>query len=345
MAQNEIKIPLDLLDKNGRITQEGWARRPFWRYDRQKIKASAFRIKEWDYYYILSSDREYGITFTMADLGYTGLFAVTWLDFKERIFTQYDAMSIFPLGRTGFPSTSEKGDVVYNDKKIFLSFRTEGCKRIIRVDVPFFVGKDGKGLAGEISLYQKPEADSMVIATSWKENRKAFYYNQKINCMPATGNILIGTREFPFAPEDSFGGLDWGRGHWTYRNRWYWGSASGLLGKIPFGWNIGYGFSDRSPASENMVFYDSRAHKLEDVFFRMDTKNYMSPWKFTSSDGRFEMDFTPLVDRNSALNLGIIKSVQHQVFGLFNGFVVLDNGKKLAVKNFLGFAEDVLNWW
>jgi hypothetical protein len=69
----------------------------------------------------------------------------------------------------------------------------------------------------------------------------------------------------------------------------------------------------------------------------------MNPWKFTSNDNRLELDFQPLVDRNSSLNLGIIKSIQHQVFGYFTGNVVLDEGKVLHLDKFLGFAEDVLN--
>ena len=61
--------------------------------------------------------------------------------------------------------------------------------------------------------------------------------------------------EYRFSPDTSFGVLDWGRGRWTYRNRWYWASASGLVDGVPFGFNLGYGFTDRSPASENMLFY------------------------------------------------------------------------------------------
>ncbi len=346
MAQHEVKKPVDLLDDKGHITEEGWARRPYWRYDRGKIRAPWYRIKEWDYYYVLSHDRRYGITFTMSDLGYAGLMAVAWLDLRNNTAVQMDTMSILPRGNTGFPPASEKGDVSFADKKMRLSFRIEGNNRILSVDCPGFTGSGGeKGLRGEISLYQDPAMDSMVIATSWKEDRRAFYYNHKINCMPATGTVTIGNTKYDFAPKDSFGGLDWGRGNWTYKNRWYWGSASGMLGGAPFGWNIGYGFSDRTPASENMVFYKHRAHKLEEVTFHIDTGNYMAPWKFSSGDGRFEMDFEPVLDRNSAVNLGIIKSVQHQVFGYFTGTVVLDDGKKLKVNRFLGFAEDVLNWW
>ncbi len=71
--------------------------------------------------------------------------------------------------------------------------------------------------------------------------------------------------------DSAFGTLDWGRGNWTYKNRWYWGSASSLLDGEPIGWNLGYGFSDRTPATENMIFYQGTAHKLDEVTFHMDT--------------------------------------------------------------------------
>jgi hypothetical protein len=106
---------------------------------------------------------------------------------------------------------------------------------------------------------------------------------------------------------------------------------------------LGYGFTDRSPASENVLIYENKIHKLDEVQFHIEPNNYMAPWKFTSNDNRLNLDFQPIVDRNSALNLILLKSIQHQVFGLFNGTVVLDSGKTLELKNFLGFAEDVLN--
>lgn len=163
--------------------------------------------------------------------------------------------------------------------------------------------------------------------------------------MPAAGEVRLGERDYAFAPASSFGGLDWGRGNWTYANRWYWGSASGLHAGAPFGFNIGYGFSDRTPASENMLFYKNRAHKLGDLTFEFDSGDYMRPWRFRDEEGRFELDMQPLVDRKSATDFLLIKSIQHQVFGSFSGFVVLDDGLRLDVDGLLGFAEDVLNRW
>ncbi|WDP91645.1 MAG: DUF2804 domain-containing protein [Desulfobacter sp.] len=344
--QVEITEPCPLLTPDGTLTREGYATRPFWQYDRNKIKAPWHRIKEWDYYCILSHELGYGITLTVADLSYIGLVAVCWLDFRKRTFVQEESLMLLPRGKTNLPYSSQSGMTVFRNNQFSLVFDVDYKVRHLRFEVPGFVSADNKkGLEGRIELAQDPKMDSMVIATSWEENRNAFYYNQKTNCMPAKGEVIIGGQSHPFQPENSFGVLDWGRGHWTYKNRWFWGSASGLLDGHPIGWNLGYGFSDRSTATENMIFYKGRAHKLDGITFCFDTGNYMSPWRFGSVDNRFKMRMEPLIDRHSSVNLGLIKSVQHQVFGTFSGNLILDDGTELKIENMLGFAEDVLNWW
>ena len=146
-----------------------------------------------------------------------------------------------------------------------------------------------------------------------------------------------------FHEDTDFGTLDWGRGVWTYDNRWYWGSGNTVIDGKPFGFNIGYGFGDTSAASENMLFYDGVGHKLDDVVFHIPENSYMKPWRFTSSDGRFEMDFVPVLDRAAKTNALIIESDQHQVFGRMSGKAVLDDGRELRIKDVLCFAEDVHN--
>jgi hypothetical protein len=342
----EIAEPMNLLDSGGRVVQEGWARKPFWKYDRSRIKAPWWRIKEWDYYSILSRDGKFGITLTLSDLGYAGLCAVCFLDLEAGHVHQVDTLSVLPMGRTGLGPDSDAGHVVYADSKLALDFEYLPGRRVLTFAAPGIRNHTGdEGLTGSVTLAQPADMESMNIATTWAENRRAFYYNRKINCMPASGWFTIGERRYEFDPARDFGALDWGRGRWTYRNRWYWGSASGYVEGRPFGWNIGYGFSDRTPASENALILDGRIHKLSEVEFRIDTSDYMKPWRFTSSDGRFEMDFEPAVDRFSETNLGVIRSVQHQVFGHFTGSSILDDGKKVMVDRFPGFAEDVLNLW
>ena len=48
---------------------------------------------------------------------------------------------------------------------------------------------------------------------------------------------------------------------------------------------------------------------------------------------------------HAAFSLGEISSSQHQVFGRFTGEVGLDDGSRLAVRDLIGFAEEVKNRW
>lgn len=350
--QNEITAPMPLLDSSGRITEEGWARHPHWRYDRDAIRASRLRIKEWDYYYILSDDLKRGITFTFSDLGYAGLIAMCWLDFEKGRAWQVDTIAPLTLGslfsgRRGEAAPGpDEGFLFFADSKLSLEFDFSSGVRKIRFRSPVpDIGEGGRGLAGEFVLDQPKGTESMNIATSWERNRRRFYYNRKINCMPAVGKVMVGSREYDFLPESSFAGLDWGRGAWTYVNRWFWSSAGGIADGRSFGFNLGYGFSDRSPASENIVFADGIGHKLGEVVFDFNPDDYMAPWKFSDDEGRLELDFRPVVDRYGAFNLLAVKSVQHQVFGRFSGRIILDDGSEVKLQDFLGFAEDVYNRW
>ena len=168
--------------------------------------------------------------------------------------------------------------------------------------------------------------------------------------MRVQGEVNFGSKKFIFNKEDSFGVLDWGRGVWTYSNTWYWGSASGLVNNKPFGFNIGYGFGNTQAATENMLIYDGKAHKLNHVVFNipkddLGKERYLEPWTFTSDDHRFELTFEPILDRSSNTKVLVLQSDQHQVFGYFSGTVILDNGEKLIIDKLLGFAEKVMNRW
>ncbi len=331
----------DLLDRRGRLTEPGWARREARRYCRLSIAASPLRIKEWDYYCVLAGD--YGLAAVVADNGYMGFLSVTWLDFTARRAVAESVMTPFPLGRMAMPQSADAGDIVQEHPRLKLAFRHTDRGRRLTTDCPGF--DRGRGLSGVINLAQPP-MDRMMIATPWPRAPKAFYYNQKINCMAATGEVLLGGEPHVFEPGDSFGVLDWGRGVWTYHNVWYWGSASGLVGGAPFGFNIGYGFGDTSAASENMLFHDGVAHKLDEVIFHIPEGTYDgAPWRFSSSDGRLEMTFEPILDRADASDFKIIRSIAHQVFGRFSGAAVLDDGRQVTFKHLLGFAEKVENAW
>ena len=343
--QKELTNAGPLLNERGELCEAGYARRLIKAYDRRAIKAAVHRIKEWDYYLIMNG--RWGVALTIDDNSYMGLLGFSLLDFSRPWEHTCNIIYPFPGGKTGFPASSAEGDVAVKRKNADFCFKVlpDGTRKLTAWVQNFM---DKKPIAAEFTLTEEPE-DSMVIVTPFAEDKKAFYYNQKINCMRAAGKVEFDGQVIEFDPEESYATLDWGRGVWTYKNTWYWGSGNGTVEGRPFGFNIGYGFGDTSAASENMLFYDGTAHKLEQLTFLIPQKDgkddFMSPWKYTSSDGRFEMDFTPVLDRASCTNVGIICSDQHQVFGYFNGTARLDDGTVLKIENLLGFAEKVYNKW
>lgn len=342
--QKEISGRGRLLDENGELIQKGYAKNLLLDYDRDHIKAKCYRIKEWDYYLVYNDD--FGVALTIADNSYMALLSVSLLDFKNAFYKTTSIIKPFTFGRLKLPSTSKIGDISYKDKRIEMEFLHDGISRRLNCKMKNFHGE--KDFECNLTLSEIGE-DSMVIATPFKEDKKAFYYNQKINCMKAEGTAVYNDKTYIFSKDNSFGTLDWGRGVWTYKNTWYWGSASGMVNGKNFGFNIGYGFGDTSAASENMIFYDGKAHKLDEVTFNIPKDGneycYMKPWTFTSNDGRFEMDFIPLLDRKDNSSVGIISSKQHQVFGKFTGKVVLNDGTVVEIRDFFGFAERVENKW
>ena len=92
-----------------------------------------------------------------------------------------------------------------------------------------------------------------------------------------------------------------------------------------------------------MLFWNGKAHKLDDVEFVMPEDGYMDTWEFTSSDDRFEMTFEPVLDRAACLDYKVIVSDQHQVFGKMSGKAVLDDGTEINIKDVMCFAEKVHN--
>ncbi|MBE6790435.1 MAG: DUF2804 domain-containing protein [Ruminococcaceae bacterium] len=341
---HEITRIQRLLKEDGSLREPGWSRKLYQIYDRNDIKAPKFRIKEWDYYLIMSDS--FGVALTVSDDGYIGLQSASLLLFGDSPWEHTETiLNFFPMGKLKMPSSTDVGDVTYKDKRLNISYlKKEGSRRLICNFKNFYEGKD---FSCDITL-DEPDMDSLVIATPWMEDKKAFYYNRKINCMRASGSVNFDGKEYVFDPATDFGTLDWGRGVWTYDNTWYWSSGNAVINGKPFGFNLGYGFGDTTAASENIIFYDGKGHKFDDISFNIPVgadgkKDYMSPWTFSSSDGRFEADFVPVLDRAAKIDVKFIITDQHQVFGRMSGKAVLDNGEIIEFKDVLCFAEDVHN--
>ncbi len=338
--QHEITKPGKLLKKDGTLEQVGWARTQNLDCNLENTNFYAlkafqpFRIKRWDYYAVFTPQRFFSAT--VADLGYAGNVFVYHMDFATSRL--HEEGLVIPFGKgVQIPRNSKEGETFFENDKASLKFSVDGKNRRVVVDWPEFDG--GKGISADLTMHELKEHDSMVIVIPIGEKR--FYYNRKTNCMPVKGAIKYGDAEEKLDEKSSIASLDWGRGVWEYSSFWNWASASGFMSNgDTIGLNLGCGFGDISNATENAVIYKGKVHKLDQVPFKYDSSDYMKPWIFKDNEGRLDLTFTPFKERVAKTNLLIIDSEVHQMFGKYNGFFITDEGKKIAIKDLIGFAEE-----
>jgi len=339
-VQTELTQPGPLLNHDGHLAQVGWARQPLLDCNLEAARFYAlrpfqrFRIKRWDYYAVFTPKSFFSAT--IADLGYAGNIFVYTMDFETGELQEEGL--VIPLGKgVELPRNSMEGDSHFENEKASLTFSLRPYQRHLSVSWPGF--HEGGGIQAEITLTCPAGNESMNIVIPI--GRKRFYYNRKLNCLPASGLVKYGDTTEVLDPKNCAGSLDWGRGVWEYQSFWNWASASGFMpdGRT-VGLNLGCGFGDLSKAGENALILENRIHKLEQVKFDYDSGDYMKPWKFNDTEGRLDLVFTPLKDRTARTDLAIITSEVHQMFGRYNGRAVTDDGKAVQIKDLIGFAEE-----
>lgn len=324
-----------VLDAKGR-PDPGYSTQSILEYRRKAIKAPPWRIKEWDFYQI--SDNRVCLQFTIGHAAYAGQVSMMLFDFREgKLLAEKNKFLVLPFGSLHMPEDAEADSLLAYDKGgVSLSFRTEGDTRILCCK--------WEDVSAEI-LLRRQNPNSLVINIPFAEYAHAFYYNHKINCMTAEGEISYNGSSYRFEPSESFGLLDWGRGAWPFHNEWYWSNGTGYVDGKLFGFNLGCGFGNTAAATENILFYEGTAHKLGAVEFLLDQSDYLSPWTLRDKEGRLELTLTPSFDRTTRTNILWVNNCCHQMFGDFSGKAVLDDGRELRVEKVVSFAEHAVNNW
>ncbi|MCQ4896529.1 DUF2804 domain-containing protein [Anaerotruncus sp. DFI.9.16] len=340
--QHEILTRHDLLKPDGTLVEAGWSRAPRLRYNPENIRFPKELFKEWHYYF--AGDDHYGLGFSMANMGAFHRLSVSFMDYREN--RQVNEMAFCPAESSVLsPPRTSWEDVRFQNERAVGEYRYSGRQMALNVRFEDFSGADP--LEAELAL-EFPEGDICEHAFPFAEEPGLFFYCHKVPCIRVSGGFRLGGLSYRYDPSRAFAVQDWGRGVWPEHSTPCWGSAGGVVGGRLFGFNIGSRYGDTSAATENVLFYGGRAHKLEEVDFVIqdDETAFSKPWAFRSSDGRFEMTMDPVLDRHSSAPAGIrYGAEQHQVFGYYSGTAVLDDGTPLKIDRLFGFAEKVVNDW
>lgn len=333
---NEITKKQQLLDKKGNLINPGYARHMLYDYNKKFAKRPPYSLKEWDFYQI-----HFGhcvLQMTIGHVSYCADASATIIDLDTGMRQSVSNTKMFPSRkRKKMPLNPEENNVVTVYKpKFHMRFETTDKERRLSLSVT-----DKFGVQTEINVILtncSTDKEKMVIATPFAKPKR-WYLNYKENCFVANGHCNINGMKYEIS--NGFGVLDWGRGVWPLRNVWTWGNGGTVVNGKHFGFNIGWGFGDLSNATENMFFYDNKAYKLDQVEEIKTGDNY----RYQDNEGKFVFDVAPLYDNFTKRDVAFVHTQCHQVFGLWKGYVVLNNGKKLEIPEFVAFCEHADNKW
>jgi hypothetical protein len=182
----------------------------------------------------------------------------------------------------------------------------------------------------------------LSVATPFVDDPRLFFYEHKIPGMRADGELSIGAARWTIGAAAAT--MDWGRGAWPSRAVWRWAAAQGIVDGVEVAINLGEGFGDDSAATENVILYGGRAHKLGRVAWVREGEDPLRPWSFESADGRVRLTLAPTAKETGGIELGDLYSRLQKGYGRVAGRLMLDDGKAIDV-DLVGFAEEMsLSW-
>ncbi len=344
--QIEYTEPTPLLAPDGTLLAKGWARHNVFEYNRDYVKKGLISRKEWEFYTI--SDDEMQILISYANISIGGYVAAKLLNLRTGEVI-CDAVQYF-FGKDKCVSHSKPDSPSrFSDKigKTSFDFNTMKNERTL-----CFKGScKGKPVEVTASMDIMDGLESITTVFPFDEDKTKYFMTTKQLCMPCGGKFVFGDYVYEFKKEKAFCSLDWGRVNTVHEMVWYWGSGSQYITNEKgenhlFGFEITWAIGNESNATETCLFYDGKLHKIGAVDVKTFPKGrFMELWEFISEDGRFNMTMQPTLDNHSDVRFVIGRMNCHQVYGVWNGNVILDDGTKLEIKDLFTFCEYVENKW
>jgi hypothetical protein len=327
--------PVDLCDERGRLNPaaRGWSRRPL---HRANLRGSPGRKKRWEYW--LVTGPEVAVSITYADVDYLGIASVwVWERADDRVT---EVARSVPFAR-GFalPEQPCRGTMAFADRRLRLMIDERPGATVLRAS--------GDGVEVDLVVDRPEGHETLNVVVPWSDRR--FQYTSKHNTRPARGSVSVADRTYDVGvAAPAWGVLDLGRGIWPYRTRWNWAAASGHgAGGRVVGLQFGGRWTEGTGATENGVCVDGRLTKIGDeLVWTYDWDQPLRPWRVQDPvGGRVDAVLTPIKDKHSRIDAGVLAMEVHQVFGTWAGRLRTDGGEDISFDGIDGFAEEARNRW
>ena len=336
MDTTEINDYISLLNEEGRPKQSGWARFPFFLYNPAHIHASRRRVAEIDRFIVYSPTHI--VTVEVQNAGYLGCAYVSVVSLKEKKPVAFHCETLFPQINMLMPMNSKDGKVRFHTRKAHIEIVPIQDAKLIKADIPLFDKR--RSLRCCLVIYPLPKAQSFVSATTWRRESTVFRLSCTTPSLITEGVVQLGTTEIGFTRNNAWSIFNWVRAVRPRQDMRFWATASGAASDgTVIGFSIGYSSADTTFVTENAFFFGGVIHKLDQVTFQISPSAWLLPWRFTSSDKRLEMIFTPQQEHSNSRQYFFHAMRRRQLYGFFSGTVILDGGAVCEFHSITGFAE------
>ena len=337
MPERELNVPYALVGADGRLNPGavGWSRQPLCD---ATLPGPSGRRKRWNFWSFNTPELHF--VAAVVDVDYMRLAFAQLLTFADRKWGE-GRLTLPLVGRPRMGGRVADETVFrWGRRRIAMLPRGGGVN--VEVDWPGFPGGD---LHAELRVQTAPGQESINVTIPWSATR--YHFTSKQPAVPATGTVRVGDATYDLSGPDCFAALDFGRGVWRYDSAWNWLTASGrdTRGRV-VGVNLGAGWTDGTPMTENGVVLDGVAYKIDrTVRFDHDLRDLMRPWRIHSDDGDgVALEVIPFYHHRLNVELGVLSSRLDQVFGRVTGTLSLPE-TAVEVDGLLAICEQQKARW
>ena len=298
-------------------------------------RASELRLKEWQHFVLLLPEAM--LTFAIVD---SKFLRVSWCHFSD-----HEGKTHFEHERKGPALDLRTARELWND-------RTHVSARRYRIEVDnaldrhehrirILIAGDGTKPSIEADLrclHDLEQVSPLVVVLPVGRGRAA--YSHKVP-LPMEGTVRVGDRVLVARAADSYAILDIHKAHYPRHTWWNWAT---FAGRDDAGRSVGLNLTsnvnrDDARFNENAVWLDGKLETLAPARFEFDPNQPLEPWHLGTKDGAVDLTFEPRGERSEDLQLGLVRSVFHQPYGVFSGTIRCTRGV-LRVKDAWGVCED-----
>ncbi|MEV8095278.1 DUF2804 domain-containing protein [Kitasatospora sp. NPDC085879] len=367
-SDRELTAPVDLCRPDGRLDPAavGWSRRPL---HRANLRGWG-RTKRWEYWCVTAPTHLVALTVSDLDfLALNSVYVLRWDDPADPAdpadptgARELERTALVPFGRgVALPQTIAGSDVTDTSDgtgtdvvvgperptggRVRVEIRGEAGGTRLRARC---VTPDGRPVEVDVFAALPEGHETLSVVVPWDERR--FQFTSKHTARPARGTLRIGDEVLSFGgpgKDEAWAVLDHGRGRWPRSVHWNWGAASGRTDGRTVGLQFGGRWTVGTGTTENALCVDGRLTRIsEELAWSYDLADPLAPWTVrTPGSDLVDLVFTPFHDRRTRTEAGLLANRTDQCFGHYDGTVRTEDGRRIAVHDLLGWAEDVRMRW